>query len=53
MDAEDVRRVRAATDAEVVIVHLEAINHCIEPRSAYRAIEGVHVPEDGETLTFR
>jgi L-ascorbate metabolism protein UlaG (beta-lactamase superfamily) len=50
MDVEDVRRVRAATDAEVVVVHLEAINHCIEPRSAYRAIDGVRVPEDGETL---
>jgi hypothetical protein len=31
-------------------VHLEAINHCIEPRSAYRTIEGVLVPEDGETI---
>jgi L-ascorbate metabolism protein UlaG (beta-lactamase superfamily) len=50
MDVEDVRRVRAATDAAVVVVHLEAINHCVEPRSAYRAIEGVLVPEDGETL---
>jgi L-ascorbate metabolism protein UlaG (beta-lactamase superfamily) len=50
MDVEDVRRVRAATEAEVVVVHLEAINHCVEPRSAYRAIDGVHVPEDGETL---
>jgi L-ascorbate metabolism protein UlaG (beta-lactamase superfamily) len=50
MDVDDVRRVREATDAEVVVVHLEAINHCIEPRSAYRAIDGVRVPEDGETL---
>jgi L-ascorbate metabolism protein UlaG (beta-lactamase superfamily) len=48
MDVDDVRRVRAATDAEVVVVHLEAINHCIEPRSAYRAIAGVHVPDDGD-----
>jgi L-ascorbate metabolism protein UlaG (beta-lactamase superfamily) len=50
MDVGDVRRVRAATDAQVVVVHLEAINHCIEPRSAYREIEGVVVPEDGETV---
>jgi L-ascorbate metabolism protein UlaG (beta-lactamase superfamily) len=50
MDAADVRRVRAATDAEVVVVHLEAINHCVEPRSTYRAIAGVHVPGDGETI---
>ncbi|MFL5925675.1 MAG: MBL fold metallo-hydrolase [Gaiellaceae bacterium] len=50
MDGDDVRRVRAATDAEVVVVHLEAINHCVEPRSAYRAIDGVRVPDDGETI---
>jgi L-ascorbate metabolism protein UlaG (beta-lactamase superfamily) len=50
MDAEDVRRVRAATDATVVVVHLEALNHCIEPRSLYREIEGVLVPDDGQTL---
>jgi L-ascorbate metabolism protein UlaG (beta-lactamase superfamily) len=50
MTAEDVGRVRAATDARVIVVHLEAINHCIEPRSAYRAIDGVLVPEDGDTI---
>ena len=50
MDAADVRRVRAATSARVVVVHLEAINHCIEPRSTYRALDGVVVPDDGETL---
>ena len=50
MDVADVRRTRAATDARVVVVHLEAINHCIEPRSAYRAIDGVVVPDDGETI---
>lgn len=52
MDADDVRRVRSVTDAAVVTVHLEAINHCIEPRDAYRAIDGVLVPADGETLTL-
>jgi hypothetical protein len=50
MTADDVRRVRAATDARVVVVHLEAINHGIEPRAAYRAIDGVVVPADGETV---
>ncbi|HET8527368.1 MAG TPA: MBL fold metallo-hydrolase [Gaiellaceae bacterium] len=50
MDAADVRRVRERTDGAVVAVHLEAINHCIERRDAYRAIEGVAVPGDGETL---
>jgi L-ascorbate metabolism protein UlaG (beta-lactamase superfamily) len=50
MTVDDVRAVRAATDARVVVVHLEAINHCIEPRSAYRAIDGVVVPDDGERV---
>jgi L-ascorbate metabolism protein UlaG (beta-lactamase superfamily) len=50
MDVTDVRHVREATDGDVVVVHLEAINHCIERRDAYRAIAGVAVPADGETL---
>lgn len=50
MDVEGVRRVRAATDARVIVVHLEAMNHCLEPRAAYRAIDGVVVPGDGETI---
>ena len=50
MDTADVRRVRAATDGSVAVVHLEAINHCVEPRTAYRAIDGVRVPDDGEMI---
>ena len=50
MDAEDVHRVRGATEVPIAVVHLEAINHCLEPRSAYRGIDGVHVPGDGETI---
>jgi L-ascorbate metabolism protein UlaG (beta-lactamase superfamily) len=50
MDADDVRRLRSATSGEVVVVHLEAINHCLEPRSTYRAIDRVRVPDDGETI---
>jgi len=50
MDAADVRTLRDATDAAVVVVHLEAINHCLERRDVYRAIDGVVVPADGETL---
>jgi hypothetical protein len=50
MDVAGVRRVRAATDARVIVVHLEAVNHCLEPRAAYRAIDGVVVPDDGETV---
>jgi L-ascorbate metabolism protein UlaG (beta-lactamase superfamily) len=33
----------------VVAVHLEAINHCIEPRELYRAT-GAIVPSDGDVL---
>jgi len=50
MDAADVARVREATHARVVVVHLEAMNHCIERRPIYRDLEGVLVPDDGETL---
>ncbi len=52
MDTADVRSVRAATDATVIVVHLEAVNHCLERRDAYRAIDGVLVPADGETLAL-
>jgi L-ascorbate metabolism protein UlaG (beta-lactamase superfamily) len=50
MDEADVRRVRESTDAHVVVVHLEAINHCVERRDVYRAIDGVAVPDDGQSL---
>jgi L-ascorbate metabolism protein UlaG (beta-lactamase superfamily) len=43
MTAADV----AQLDGTVVVVHLEAINHCLEPRSAYA---GAIVPLDGEVL---
>jgi len=50
MDVTDVGRVREATDGGVLVVHLEAINHCVERRDAYQAIAGVTVPADGETV---
>ena len=50
MTVEDVAAVRAATNARVVVVHLEAMNHCLERRSDYRALDGVLVPDDGETV---
>jgi L-ascorbate metabolism protein UlaG (beta-lactamase superfamily) len=53
MAADDVRRVRQATDARVVTVHLEAMNHCVETRAVYEAIDGVVVPRDGETLELQ
>ena len=40
----------AELDGTVVVVHLEAINHCLERRDAYREIEGAIVPSDGELL---
>jgi L-ascorbate metabolism protein UlaG (beta-lactamase superfamily) len=50
MDVSDVRRVREATAGPVVVVHLEAVNHCIELRDVYRAVPGLIVPDDGETI---
>jgi len=50
MDAHDVRQARSALAGPVVVVHLEAINHCVERRDVYRAIPGVIVPADGETI---
>lgn len=50
MTTEDVRRV-AARVPTVVVVHLEAINHCLETRADVRAaVPEALVPEDGETL---
>jgi L-ascorbate metabolism protein UlaG (beta-lactamase superfamily) len=35
----------------VVVVHLEAVNHCLETRAEIRhAVPGALVPEDGETI---
>jgi L-ascorbate metabolism protein UlaG (beta-lactamase superfamily) len=59
MTAEDIARVhQAAPDALIVVVHLEAINHCLETREYYRdtlpqlgvAMDRVRMPADGETI---
>lgn len=58
MEAADVIAVaRAAPRAQVVAVHIEAINHCLETRAELREAvaaagvgDRVHVPADGETL---
>jgi L-ascorbate metabolism protein UlaG (beta-lactamase superfamily) len=50
MTVDDVRRVREATAATIAVVHLEAINHCLEPRNAYAGIAGALTPADGETV---
>ena len=50
MTADDVRKVVARVPT-VVVVHLEAINHCLETRADVRAaVPEALVPEDGETL---
>ncbi|MDS0283162.1 MBL fold metallo-hydrolase [Haloarcula onubensis] len=53
MGVEDITAVREATDAEIAVVHMEAINHCLLSREELRAeTEGVHVPEDGEQISL-
>jgi L-ascorbate metabolism protein UlaG (beta-lactamase superfamily) len=50
MTAAEVREVVARVP-KVVVVHLEAINHCLESRAEVReAVPEALVPEDGETL---
>lgn len=50
MTSADVRKVVARVPT-VVVVHLEAINHCLETRAEVRAaVPGARVPEDGETI---
>jgi L-ascorbate metabolism protein UlaG (beta-lactamase superfamily) len=46
MTADDV----AELDGTVAVVHLEAVNHCLEGREVYRALGGPIVPSDGEVL---
>lgn len=60
MGAEDVLKTHfTLPQAHIVATHMEAINHCLLTRAALREYardnqiaEYVHVPEDGETLTF-
>lgn len=60
MDVEDLSAVRAmCPEAEIVVVHMEAFNHCGLKREALRdaAAAGswlarLHVPDDGEWLEF-
>ncbi|ARS90562.1 MBL fold metallo-hydrolase [Natrarchaeobaculum aegyptiacum] len=53
MGVDDVAAVRDATDATVVVVHMEAINHCLLSRQTLRAaVDDVRVPDDGERVTL-
>jgi len=50
MTAEQIREVVERVPT-VVVVHLEAIDHCLETRREVRtAVPEALVPEDGETL---
>lgn len=60
MTAEDVVKVcRKAPKAQIIAVHMEAINHCLESRADLRThltekglINRVFIPIDGEMVTF-
>lgn len=53
MGVEDVSAVRDTTDATIVVVHMEAINHCLLSRDELRSkTADIHVPEDGETIAI-
>lgn len=60
MDAQDVVEVRRAEpNAKIIVVHLEAINHCHETREYYRThlpalgvnLGNIAIPEDGESVS--
>lgn len=58
MDAEDVVDLRERTDATVLAVHMDTINHCLTTREDLRAalesadVGEVLIPDDGETVTL-
>lgn len=60
MGADDVLRThRALPEAQIIAVHMEALNHCVVTRDQVRTLASehgianlVHAPDDGETLTF-
>lgn len=60
MTGADIAEVLAHTPGtQVIAVHMEAVNHCAETRADLRrfvqtkGLEQVHIPADGETLTFK
>jgi len=53
MGIDDISAVRDATDATVVVVHMDAINHCLLTREELRsAVADVHVPDDGAQVSL-
>jgi L-ascorbate metabolism protein UlaG (beta-lactamase superfamily) len=60
MTAEDVEKVlQFAPATKVVVVHLDAINHCLATRADFRTYfanhpqqERISIPDDGESVSF-
>jgi L-ascorbate metabolism protein UlaG (beta-lactamase superfamily) len=60
MTGADIAQVcSTAPEAQVIAVHMETVNHCLQTRADLRtdlerrgALHRVHIPADGETLTF-
>lgn len=59
MTGEDIAEVLAHTPTtEVIAVHMEAVNQCAQSRADLRkftqekGLQNVHIPADGETLSF-
>lgn len=57
MTKEDVTAAaQAAPESEILAVHMESLNHCLltreELKSYTSGYPSIHIPEDGETLTF-
>jgi L-ascorbate metabolism protein UlaG (beta-lactamase superfamily) len=60
MTGADVAHVcSAAPDVQVIAVHMETVNHCLQTRADLRtdlerrgALHQVQIPADGELLTF-
>jgi L-ascorbate metabolism protein UlaG (beta-lactamase superfamily) len=55
MDTDAVAAARAAVSDSVPVIpdHMDSINHCLLMREKLRAaVDGVTIPEDGETLEF-
>lgn len=59
MTTEDIARVHeSAPETLIIVVHLEAINHCLETRAHYREtlptlgvdMDRIRIPGDGETV---
>lgn len=58
MNEDDIKKVcEASKESQKIIIHMEAINHCLQNRNdlrnfLYKAniISNIHIPNDGETI---